>query len=145
MPASQLSLPTPPVSLLTSSHPHHLVLVDATGTVVMVSVENEEVRVVSQVTVGGRRLRNKGPRLAFHHPHLPKMSSCVHCRVVRSVMGDIGGQESVLVMCEAGDVFVCAVGTRGLTVTSNMTLGSKVSQNILVASFLTAHHCMVCS
>lgn len=52
-------------------------------------------------------------------------------RVVNSVMCDVGGRECVVVMCGSGEVYVCALDEKGITLAATIELGTKVSQSPL--------------
>ena len=62
----------------------------------------------------------------------PAPPSCLHSpspSVVGSVVREVAGRESVVVICGAGELFVCGTSKTGITLTSSLNLGSKVSQN----------------
>lgn len=124
LPSAFLSLPSPPFSILTPSLSHYLITVDSAGSLAMVTVEGEKVRMASEVNLQGRRLRGKRLRLVTTTPSLP-FTGLVFS-VVKCEMSHVGGRESAVVMCGGGEVFVCAVDTGGLTLVSSLNLGVKV-------------------
>ena len=48
-------------------------------------------------------------------------------RVLYSRVCEVGGRESVVVMCAGGEVWVCAIGEEGLSTTARLQLGTTVS------------------
>ena len=59
------------------------------------------------------------------------------CRIVTSCVCDVGGRESVVVISGSGEVYVCAISEEGISVTSTLVLGSKVSGVLLWCYLMT--------
>jgi hypothetical protein len=108
-------LPSSPLSLLPPSLPHCLVSVNATGSVTMLTVEGECVQVIGEVVIGGRRTRRR------------------QLQVLKSVICDVRGKECVVVMCGSGEVYVCALDDKGLTLAVTIELGAKAINKSMVA------------
>ena len=49
------------------------------------------------------------------------------CRILTSRVCCVGGRECVVVMCRGGDVYVCAVSEKEISISATLVLGSKVS------------------
>lgn len=97
----------------------------------MISVEGGAARVLSDIMIGDQYMRSKQPQSVF-----PPLTGCdmsqnhccllYCCRVVESVMCEVGGRESVMVICGGGEVWLCAVDESGLTTTPTLQLSTRV-------------------
>ena len=61
------------------------------------------------------------------------------CRVLNSVICDVGGRECVVVVCGSGEVYVCALDEKGITLAATIELGAKVSQFHCLCSTVATH------